>query len=937
MSFSSLKCWISAVAIAVAISTSAAANTARDRSYHFLESAVPLFKKADFRGAIIQLKNALQQDPKNIAARMLLGRSYLRLGDGPRAEEQFWVVRSAGGDPGQVMILLGRSFVLQKKFKRILSEVRDGNWPSDIRGKVLFLRGLAHLEQRQFKKAGAQLKAALNLYPNNGEMLLAMARFRRISGNHVEAEAYIDRALKAAPDNADGWYSKAEFMRRRQDFRGAIEHYSRAIDLAEDHVPARMARATAYIDSGQHNKAQPDVLYVRGKLPNNAQATYLLAMILTLEGKYAKAKEVLKDVALALQGMDPESVFSSPKATLLRGTVNYLIQQFDDAYPYLSRYVSIVPHHAGARKMLGAILLRRNNAVEAVAVLEPAVALAPRDIEILSLLGNAYMRSHDYAKATDIFQKAADLSPDTKSLRTRLAVSRLAVGDSESALSELETASAGDTFIGQADTLLGMVMINTGDVAGALKIANRLAKKEPKNPFPSNLAGQAYMKAGDRARARWAFQQALALDPTYLPAEYKLAELDIQTGQLAKAEKRLRDLLELNPQDTRILVLLAQIAEIQGDVSGAIKGLELVRTIDAKLIAPQIKLMDLYMGVNRQQDALHLSASLEEKNPTNQDVLESKARLEIATGQRSKAVSTLKLAADNAKSSPPRMIRIALDQIRLLDLDGAQSTLQSIIKIDPDFLPAKSAMIRIKAHLGRIDDAIFLADKLRKEHPDSAVGDMLVGDMYFLARRYKKAQAAYKSGQAKDNGPQFAIRLFHARVRQGKSGQALTILRTWNAVNPGHEKVLRILATAYMGHKDALTAIRLHLSLLRQRPKDPFLLKNLALLYQRKGDARAIGMAKRAMELVPTSAEMLDSYGWILVQQGKAAQGLRYLREAASRTSKRPEIRYHIAVALSKLKRFDEARRQLEAVLNDGSEFKDRPAAQALLKDLERN
>lgn len=51
------------------------ANTANERSYEFVESAIELFNKGDYRGAIIQLKNSIQQNARNPTARLLLGRA----------------------------------------------------------------------------------------------------------------------------------------------------------------------------------------------------------------------------------------------------------------------------------------------------------------------------------------------------------------------------------------------------------------------------------------------------------------------------------------------------------------------------------------------------------------------------------------------------------------------------------------------------------------------------------------------------------------------------------------------------------------------------------------------------------------------------------------------------------------------------------------------
>lgn len=64
------------------------AKTANDLSYEYYEDALRLFGLKDYRAALIQLKNALQQDHRNLSARVLLGKTYLRLGDGTAAERQ---------------------------------------------------------------------------------------------------------------------------------------------------------------------------------------------------------------------------------------------------------------------------------------------------------------------------------------------------------------------------------------------------------------------------------------------------------------------------------------------------------------------------------------------------------------------------------------------------------------------------------------------------------------------------------------------------------------------------------------------------------------------------------------------------------------------------------------------------------------------------------
>jgi Flp pilus assembly protein TadD len=63
-------------------------------------------------------------------------------------------------------------------------------------------------------------------------------------------------------------------------------------------------------------------------------------------------------------------------------------------------------------------------------------------------------------------------------------------------------------------------------------------------------------------------------------------------------------------------------------------------------------------------------------------------------------------------------------------------------------------------------------------------------------------------------------------------------------------------------------------------------------------------------------------------------EGLHYLRSAHSRESQNPEIRYHIAVALDKLGRKDEAKQELEQALSSNSPFSGIEHAKALSEKL---
>jgi Flp pilus assembly protein TadD len=123
-------------------------------------------------------------------------------------------------------------------------------------------------------------------------------------------------------------------------------------------------------------------------------------------------------------------------------------------------------------------------------------------------------------------------------------------------------------------------------------------------------------------------------------------------------------------------------------------------------------------------------------------------------------------------------------------------------------------------------------------------------------------------------------------------------------------------------------------TLLARQPNDPVALNNLAWLYHEAGDNRALDLARKAAELAPQSTGVLDTLGWILVEQGKVSEGLEHLTRAAAGEKVDPEVRFHLAYALARSNRAAEARPLLEQALAGGASFPSRGDAERLLVQL---
>jgi Tfp pilus assembly protein PilF len=133
---------------------------------------------------------------------------------------------------------------------------------------------------------------------------------------------------------------------------------------------------------------------------------------------------------------------------------------------------------------------------------------------------------------------------------------------------------------------------------------------------------------------------------------------------------------------------------------------------------------------------------------------------------------------------------------------------------------------------------------------------------------------------------------------------------------------------------DRSAAVAEYERVLKAQPGSVLALNNLAWLYFEDGDARALELAERAYNRAPERAEIIDTYGWLLIKGGRVEEGLSLLEKASKRAPGNGDIRYHLAAGLAEAGEKSRAKRELTALLDSGKEFSEKPAARALLEEL---
>lgn len=888
-----------------------------------LSEAAQFERKGDYKAAIIQLKNAVQQRPEDVKVRVQLANVYNASGDAVSAEKEIRKAISLGMDKNLALPVLGKALLAQGEWQKLLDAGQQGGAAS---AEVLSLRGAAYLGLGKPDEARAAFEQALALKPDHVEALTGMAR-QALAGNDVDsAKRYADQAVDKNPSSVEAWLFKGELERALGQADAALAAYGKVLALNPDNVQAHMQKAYLLIGQRQFDAARGEIATARKLAPGNLLLSYTAALLEFSEGKNKEALESLQSVLRAA----PEHMPS----VLLAGAVQLALGSLPQAEQHLRKYLDAVPSNTYARKLLATALLNAARPKEALAVLAPALKDCGDDVQLLTLAGKSHMGAQDYAKATEYFEKAAGKDPKAAGLRTSLGLSRLAQGERERGLAELEAAAGMDATSAEAGLVLAMTALRLKDYDKVLATVASLEKGEPNNPLLPQLKGSAWLGKKDAVKARAAFERSLALQAAYFPAVASLAQLDVAERKPDAAKARLEAFLAQDKKNLQALNALARLAATQGQQQQATQWLEKAQAENPEAVAPAIQLAGNYLANKQPQKALTLIRQTQVAHPADIDVLDMLGQAQMVSNDAPGALETYsKLAALRPKMAQVQL-RLASVYAALKNDAATDEALKKALALQPDLLPAQLAQAQLAARRGKPEQALAVARQMQKQAPNAVFGLVLEGDLLQAQQKLAPALAAYEQAYARGKSAPLLIKQHQLLLQLGRGKEAETRMAQWHKEQPGDPVTGLYLAEGALARKQNKLAIEQLETVLKRHPDNAAALNNLAWAYQQEKDGRALATAERALQVAGNSAPVMDTLGWILVEQGDTARGLALLQKAVALAPDAPEIRYHLALAYQKAGDKPAARKELESLLAAGTKFEQQDEARLLLKRL---
>ncbi len=467
----------------------------------------------------------------------------------------------------------------------------------------------------------------------------------------------------------------------------------------------------------------------------------------------------------------------------------------------------------------------------------------------------------------------------------------------------------------------GKLAAYRSDWNGAVDSLREAAKAAPDQPMIAVELARALSKAKKDVAARETLAGARKKWPDH-PQVWRVSGDLLAASAKPEAIRAYRRAIELSPDDEEAYLGLAKL-QAADDAERTLR--ELVDKLPASVEGHYRLAVRLY----KKGQLVAAIASLRrvlERDPDHLDARLDLARALRRTGDLPHAIEQTRSAFDRSGQA----LDIAEELYWLLcEADDRTAAIDLLTLLDDDRsdVEALSAVARLERGLGRIDQARAIANRVAIV--DAEAGMLLHADIdaatdptgvakkllaipaestHFADARRIAASALLAANDApgalaaitpaRDASPKdldVALVYLYARADSGDvAGAKAQAATLGSALGP---TIIRARLLDHIG--DSMGALALLEPLLVEHPDSTTVL-NLAGYILADANRRLSDAEKwlsHARDLSPGDPAILDSWGWLLVRQGKHREAVRILDRAARFSPREPEILFHLAAA----------------------------------------
>lgn len=621
-------------------------------------------KKGDFQAAIDILERARAASPEDLAIPVALADLSMRAGQPDKAETE-------------LVNLIGRQ-------------------PTELSHRLR----LADFYQRRgdANKAETVLREAVALDASDPKRVIDLARFIAANKGAAAAEQELKTHIEARPQQHELQFGLADFYMSEKRFDDAWKVYDGLIAsnaVTEMRLRAMNGQAAIALQQSKFEDADRLIAQVLDEAPGDVRA-------LELRGRRALAANKADDAIADFRAVIKQKPDSAEMLQLL-AQAHIAAGQEDLAVDLLKRAVALNGADVIARLSLADLQLKQKNPQGALEQLDAVLAQAPDALVALELRVDALAQRQEWIEAEKTAAQIKGEYPDRMAGYFKAAQLHEARKQFGQAAKEYEEAAKRS---GRADgrAFLGMVRSLVADDQDdqALKQLRELTQREAGNYIAQTLLGEVLLKTGDKAGATAAFEKAISVEKGYAPPYRHLSALKSASGDEAGAVAILESGIQATQGAAPLRLALANLHERAENPDRAIAQYEAMLAAEP---ASQLAANNLAMALAAYRDTpenLDRARRLSEPLQTSENpaFLDTVGYVRYKRGEYQLAIPVLEAALLQVPTAPLLRFHLGMAQYKAGDAASARENLRQALNSEFPFAgraEAQSVLAELEA------------------------------------------------------------------------------------------------------------------------------------------------------------------------------------------------------------------------------------------------
>jgi len=443
--------------------------------------------------------------------------------------------------------------------------------PDDARWRDRLLRALIDLGEIERAESiiDEQLAGATDPAEKVG-LLLGQARLRMRASDHPGAEARLLDATSLAPEDARVWEALRELYETEDRPLKALDAQIKAAELVAAPVERgrRLFEAVQVLDARTRDDARAVALLTAAVEadPDHREATERLVELLTRQGDLARAWPHSRALVTQVRTRAPEDAAQNLRALSIAGRCALAAGEREQARDYLAKARDLDARDLEVRRLLADLDLDAGAYEDAIKGYQACALGAGDDLdasaqsELYTRMGEAWLGQEENGKAHQMFERAAEVDPDSDEPLRKL----------------LDAARAPQERVRALDRLAALL----GTRADASSGESAQVARDEQVELLRQIATVLQEDLGDPGAAAAKLEQIVDARPEDPSVLHQMLDLYTNTKQWTKATDVLGRLAHLQQEvGPRVAYLYAAAVLIRDNVGDKIASAEWMRKV----------------------------------------------------------------------------------------------------------------------------------------------------------------------------------------------------------------------------------------------------------------------------------------------------------------------------------------------------------------------